>query len=178
MNNHYIVIDGKYPWGISPFGYGFITLSWKILVLIYFLFSFLAGFGNLGITLLIALFPEIWLVVYELLRMKKAGWIITPILNSMKSLNQIKESRPVYCTIFGYNRIEKAPIFYIDLKSNSEYLITFEPNGCPNADKDILPILQQEMPSYELIAIGSVKKQYLIRKRRRKGNRLNNADFY
>lgn len=178
MNNHYIVIDGKYPWGISPFSYGFITIFWKILVLIYFLFSFIAGFGNLEITLLVALFPELGLAIYEFYRMKKAGWIITPILNSMKSLNQIKESRPLYRTVFGYNRVEKAPIFYIDLKSNSEYLITFEPNGCPNADKDILPILQQEMPSYELIAIGSVKKQYLIRKRRRKGNRLNNADFY
>lgn len=169
MSNHYIVIDGKYPWGISPFTYGFITLSWKILVLIYFLFSFLAGVGNFEITLLVALFPELGLAVFQFLRMKKAGWIITPVLNAMKSMNQIKESRPVYRTIFGYNKVDKAPIFYIGQKNNGEYIIAFELNGCPNADKDILPILQQEMPSYELIAIGSVKKTISCKKAQKKG---------
>lgn len=43
MSSHLIEIDGKYPWGVSPLGFGAITLTWKILVLIWWLFSSLFG---------------------------------------------------------------------------------------------------------------------------------------
>lgn len=95
----------------------------------------------------------------------------------MKSLGQIKESKPIYKTIFGYNKIEIAPKVYVKRKNSREYQLTFEPNGCPNADRDLLPVLQHELPEFEVISIGSVRKEYLVRKRRKRGYNLNNDDF-
>ena len=84
---------------------------------------------------------------------------------------------PIYKTIFGYNKIEIAPKVYVKRKNSREYQLTFEPNGCPNADRDLLPVLQHELPEFEVISIGSVRKEYLVRKRRKRGYNLNNDDF-
>ncbi|MDB6248849.1 hypothetical protein FCF10_00305 [Lactobacillus amylovorus subsp. animalium] len=178
MSNHLIEINGKYPWGVSPLGFGFITLSWKLLILTIWLFSSLYGRGNLGLSLLIALLPEIGLMLYEFNRNNKYGWIITPLQNTMKSAKMIKESNPLYRTIFGYNKIDRAPVFYLDSGKNGDFKLTFEPHGCPNANIDILPVLQQELIGYEIIPIGSIQREYIVRKRRNKGEWLTDADFY
>lgn len=95
---------------------------------------------------------------------RKLGNIRKALLDVMRSAGMVQESRPAYRTIFGYNRIEAAPVFYIDLLNNG-YLLTFVPRGCPNADRDLLPFLQQELPDYEVVPTGNANKQYLIRKR-------------
>lgn len=178
MSKHLVEIDGKYPWGISPFGFEMVTLSWKILVLIIWLFSSLIGHGNLGLSLLVALIPEMVLALYEFKRNAKYGWIIIPIQNVMQSTNMIYESRPIYKTIFGYNKIDRAPVFYLDNKENGSFKLTFEPRGCPNSNVDILPFLQQELLGYEIIPIGGIQRQYIVRKRRNRGEQLTDADFY
>ena len=114
MSSHLIEIDGKYPWGVSPLGFGAITLTWKILVLIWWLFSSLFGHGSLMLSLLIAVIPEAGLALYEFHRNNKYGWIITPVNNTMHTARLIQESKPLYRTIFGYNKIARAPLFYLD----------------------------------------------------------------
>lgn len=37
MNNHLVEIDGKYPWGISPFSFGMLALIWALFCLIWWL---------------------------------------------------------------------------------------------------------------------------------------------
>lgn len=177
MSNYLIVIDGKYPLGKDPLIYGTETLCWKILCLILWLISFIFGFGNFTFFFLISLIPEVKLGLYEFRRNKEFGWLIKPALNTMKSLAQIKESRPVYKTIFGYNKIETAPKIYVKRITNSSYRLLFEANGCPNADKDLLPMLQRELHEYEVISVGDVHKEYILRKRRKRGSSLNNNDF-
>ncbi|MFD3286999.1 hypothetical protein [Lactobacillus johnsonii] len=177
MNNYLIIIDGKFPLGKSPFIYGTETLIWKISCLMMWLLSFIVGFGSFAFFFFLSLIPEIKLIFFEYRRQRKFGWIIKPVLNSMKSLGQIKESKPIYKTIFGYNKIEIAPKVYVKRKNSREYQLTFEPNGCPNADRDLLPVLQHELPEFEVISIGSVRKEYLVRKRRKRGYNLNNDDF-
>ncbi|AEG41142.1 hypothetical protein [Lactobacillus kefiranofaciens] len=178
MNNHLVEIDGKYPWGVSPLEFGTITLIWKIMILIWWLFSSLAGHGSFTISLLVAFIPEMVLALYEFHRNNKYGWIIAPVNNTMRTARLIEESRPLYRTLFGYNKIVRAPIFYLDSWKRGAYLLTFEPNGCPNANVDILLILQQELPKFEIIPTGSIRKQYIVRKRRKRGKLVSNADFY
>lgn len=177
MSSHLIEIDGKYPWGVSPLGFGAITLTWKILVLIWWLFSSLFGHGSLMLSLLIAVIPEAGLALYEFHRNNKYGWIITPVNNTMHTARLIQESKPLYRAIFGYNKIARAPLFYLDNWKNGDYLLTFEPHGCPNANVDLLPILQRELLEYEVIPTGSIAKQYIIRKRRNRGRVIMSEDF-
>lgn len=177
MSSHLVEIDGKYPWGVSPLGFGTITLTWKIFVLIWWLFSSLAGYGNFTISLIVAFIPEGGLALYEFHRNNKYGWIITPVNNTMHTARLIEESKPLYRTIFGYNKIVRAPIFYLDNWKNGAYLLTFEPHGCPNANVDLLPILQRELLGYEVIPTGSIARRYIIRKRRNRGKVLIDEDF-
>lgn len=177
MNNYLIVIDGKLPWGKDPLIYGAETLIWKIICIISWLLCFICGFGSFTFFFLISLVPEIKLGLYEFRRNKEFGWLIRPVLNTMKSLAQIKESKPIYRTIFGYNKIEIAPKVYVKRKNSREYQLTFEPNGCPNADRDLLPLLQLELPNYEVISISGVRKEYVVRQRRKRGYNLRNDDF-
>ncbi|WP_279096422.1 hypothetical protein [Lactobacillus taiwanensis] len=178
MNNPLIVIDGKLPWGKDPLAYGAETLTWKIICIISWLLSFICGFGSFIFFFVISLIPEVKLGLYEFRRNKQFGWLIRPVLNTMKSLGQIKENRPVYRTIFGYNKIDTAPKIYVSKVTNTSYKLLFEANGCPNADKDLLPLLQRELHKYEVLSVGDVRKEYLIRKRRKRGSRLNNDNFY
>lgn len=177
MNNYLLVIDGKLPWGKDPLIYGAETPIWKISCFILWLLSFSFGFGSFTFFFLLSLIPEVKLIVFEFRRKRQFGWLIVPVLNSMKSLGQIKESKPIYKTIFGYNKIETAPKVYVKRRNGKDYQLTFEPNGCLNAEKDLLPVLQHELPEFEVISIGSVRKEYLVRKRRKRGYNLNNEDF-
>lgn len=178
MSSHYAVIDGKYPWGISPLGYGIITGIWKFLILFFWLIVHLEGYeSSFSLTLLFCLIPEIILAMYEFRRNLKIGWIQSALLNTMHSAGMVVESRPLYRTIFGYNKIAQAPIFYVD-RQGENFILIFEPNGCPNATRNILPILQQELSDYEIIPKGNLEKRYLIRKRRTEGQIVNDEDFY
>lgn len=178
MNNHLVEIDGKYPWGISPFSFGMLALIWALFCLIWWLIASVSGHGSLLGSFLFALVPEAGLAIYELLRAKKYGWIVAPILNTMQSAGMIEESKPIHRTLFGYNKVKSAPIFYLDNWKNKGYLLTFKPNGCRNANLDILPILQQELLGYEVIPVGRLGKQYVVRYRRDRGPVIDDSFFY
>lgn len=178
MSSHYAVIDGKYPWGISPLGYGIIAGIWKFLILFFWLLVHLEGYeSSFSLTLMFSLIPEIILVIYEFRRNLKIGWIQSALLKTIRSAGMVVESRPLYRTIFGYNKIARAPIFYVD-RQGKDFILIFKPNGCPNATRDILPILQQELKDYEIIPKGNIEKKYLVRKRRIEGQIVNDEDFY
>lgn len=93
MSSHLVEIDGKYPWGVSPLEFGAITLIWKIMILIWWLFSSLFGHGNFAISLLVAFMPEMVLALHEFQRNNKYGWIINPVNNTMHTARLIEESR-------------------------------------------------------------------------------------
>lgn len=177
MNRHYLVVEGQYPWGVSPLLFGYITLSCKFFVLIIWMLLTLSGHNYFLLMLIAAFIPEFRLYLFKLNRDRKNGWIIRPLLNTMRSAGMVELSRPIYRTIFGYYKIERAPIFFVDKKQGG-YLLTFKANGCPHANRDFLPILQEEMYAYEIIPQGNVKKQFFIRKRAQKGRKLTNEDFY
>lgn len=176
-SEHYAVIDGRYPWGVSPMAFGAVSMIFKLLAFICWLaVCAVSGRDHIIGVLFLAFFPEIVLAGYEVILNRKLGSIRKALLNVMRSAGMIKESRPAYRTIFGYNRIESAPAFYIDLLHNG-YLLTFMPQGCPNADCDLLLLLQQELPGYEVIPAGRVNKQYIIKRRRRRGKLMRDEDF-
>lgn len=115
--------------------------------------------------------------MYAFRRNLKIVWIQSALLNTIRSAGMVVESRPLYCTIFGYNKIARAPIFYVD-RQGEDFILIFKPNVCPNATRDILPILQQELKDYEIIPKGNIEKKYLVRKRRTEGQIVNDEDFY
>lgn len=174
---HYAIINGKYPWGLSPLLFGIETIVWKILIFACYMLVGTVGFNNNAeVAFWISLIPESLLVIYELQRTKKLGWIKDALINTMHSAGMIKESN--YRTIFGYYRVERAPIFILDKLKTGGYMLTFKPNGCPNSTRELLPILQKELLGYEIIPTGEFGTQYIIRKRRMRGLSIDDSFFY
>ena len=176
MISHYATVDGKYPWGIIPGIFAFETGSWKLLVFSFWMFSNIAGYSTSFIkSLLVALLPEVALGIYELLRGKKIGWIQPALLNVMHSAGMVEESK--YVSIFGHNKVKRAPIFILD-KEEEGYLLTIKPQGCPNANRELLPFLQKELLGYDVVPTGKFGQQYHIRKRRSRGPIIDDSFFY
>ena len=178
MSSHLVTIDGRYPLGISPWTYGSVTLFWKFIVFLIWIALTFNNEANFLVATIVAIFPEFTFLLYLIKRNKDYGWIITPVINTIQTAGMLKEAKPLYRTIFGYNKIEVAPSFYLDSFKKGEYTLSFEPNGCPNATVDLLPILQQEIKGYEITPKHGLNKLYIIRKRKIKGKVLNNEDFF
>lgn len=176
MSDHYLTIDGKFPVGISPFGYVFISGVWKFVLFTIWLMLGVVGFYCGTICFLISIIPELILLIMLINRIKKGSWLVKPVLNSIRSAKMIEFKRPLHRTLFGYIEVESAPIIYVD-KAAKDYILTLSPRGCPNADKELLGFLQLELPNFEVISLGGIPKQYKIRDRRRKRGQLNNEDF-
>lgn len=176
MSDHYLTIDGKYPKGISPFSYGLISGIWKFALFTIWLMLGVVGFDCGKICFFTGLIPELILLTMLVNRNKKGAWLVKPVLNAMRSAKMIEFKRPLHRTLFGYVEVESAPIIYVD-KEGKDYILTFKPCGCPSADKELLSFLQQELPNFEVIPLGGIPKQYRIREKRRKRDRLNNNDF-
>lgn len=176
MTSHYATVDGKYPLAVSPFAFGLETGIWKLMVFSFWMFSNIMGQGTtFGGSLLVALLPEAGLAVYEMVRIKRIGWIQQALLDAINSARMVEETG--YTTILGYNKVRRAPLFYLDKKAEG-YLLTFVPRGCPNANRDLLPFLQRELMKYDVIPTGRLGHQYLVRKRRKKGSLIDESLFY
>lgn len=111
INNGVITVDLKEPWGVSPVTYGTVQIVWAIFCFAFYLMSALAGSSNFAVTLIIAALPLLGLMGFEMHRSANWGWLITAVSNASSSNRMIEDSRPIYRTIFGYNRREKAPVF-------------------------------------------------------------------
>lgn len=134
------------------------------------------GDGDFGVALLIAVIPIFILLGYEFFRLKNFGWLVTAIQNVVSSARLVKEVNPTYRTIFGYNKVQKGPIFEIEQISESRYSVTFIPKGCPNQTVDLLPLLQAELPQYTVTLNNRLPKEYIVAKHDY-GKELTNADF-
>lgn len=176
MNDHYLTIDGKYPKGVSPFSYGLISGIWKFFIFTIWLMLGVVGCYCGKICFFTSLIPELILLLLLINRDIKWAWLVKPILNALRSAKMIEFKRPLHRTLFGYMEVENAPIIDVH-KEGKDYILTFKPCGCPNADKELLSFLQQELPNFEVIPLGDIPKEYRIKDRRRKRGKLNNNDF-
>lgn len=168
--------DTQYPWGISPLAFVMIALPLMLGVFLIWLLANLNGSGNFAIAVLLELIPIFLLLGYEFFRFKNLGWLVTAIQNVTSSARLIKEVSPAYRTIFGYNKVQKGPIFEIEQINDTRYSITFIPNGCPNQTIDLLPLLQAELPQYTVTLNDRLPKRYIVSKHGY-GKRLTNEDF-
>lgn len=151
MNNkrkYCFTLDLRKPWGISPLLFGGIQIGWALLTLICYFGSYLNGYGNFELTLIIGLVPSYGLAAFEIHRWLKWGWLINPIGNASSTNKMIVLSKPAYRTVFGYMRREIAPSFDIYRMSDGSYEIRPHANGCPNFNTDFLNALLKELPSY------------------------------
>lgn len=176
MINNKIEYDTQYPWGISPMNFGLVAFPCMFGVMVVWLMSSLDGDGDFGIALLIAVIPILLLFGYEFFRLRNFSWLVTAIQNVVSSARLVKEVNPSYRTIFGYNKVQKGPIFEIEQINENRYSVTFVPNGCPNQTIDLLPLLQAELPQYTVTLNDRLPKKYIIAKHGY-GKELTNADF-
>lgn len=176
MINSKLEYDTQYPWGVSPINFGLVAFPWMFGVIVVGLMLSLDGDGDFGIALLIALIPIFVLLGYEFFRLKNFGWLVTAIQNIVSSALLVKEVNPPYRTIFGYNKVQKGPIFEIEQINENRYSVIFIPNGCPNQTIDLLPLLQAELPQYTVTLNDRLPKKYIIAKQGY-GKELTNADF-
>lgn len=168
--------DTQYPWGISPMTFGLLAFPWMFGVLLCGLLVSLNGNGDLVFVLVIAVIPIFLLLGYEFLRLKKWGWLVTAIQNVVSSAMLVKEVNPPYRTIFGYNKVQRGPIFQLEQINESRYSVTFIPNGCPNQTIDLLPLLQAELPQYTVTLNDRLPRKYIVAKHGYE-KELTNADF-
>lgn len=113
MINSKLEYDMQYPWSVSPINFGLLAFLWMFGVIVVGLILSLDGDGDFGFALLIALIPIFLLLGYEFFRLKNFGWLATAIQNIVSSARLVKEVNPSYRTIFGYNKVQKEPIFEI-----------------------------------------------------------------
>ena len=90
----------------------------------------------------------------------------------------IEDSRPVYRTIFGYNRREKAPIFKAVRLSQDRIRLTVNTNGCPNADVDLTSALQRELSGWSVVPQSQYPICFMLSKKRSRGRQFTNEDFF
>lgn len=177
FNDQSITVDLRQPWGVSPFAFGSIQIIWGIMCSVFFLFSSLSGHSNFTVTFVVALTPLWVLTFYEVNRNRKWGWVITAVSNAALSNRMIVDSKPIYRTIFGYNRRELAPIFSVKRLTDGRVRIVVNMNGCPNADSDLTSALQRELSSWLVVPDETYPVSFMLQKRRSRGRRLSNADF-
>lgn len=176
MTTNKLEYDTQYPWGISTMTFGLLALPWMFGVLLCGLLVSLNGNGDFAVVLVIAVIPIFLLLGYEFLRLKKLGWLVTAIQNVVSSAMLVKEVNPPYRTIFGYNKVQRGPIFQLEQINESRYSVTFIPNGCPNQTIDLLPLLQAELPQYTVTLNDRLPRKYIVAKHGY-GKELTNADF-
>lgn len=176
-NSGVLTIDLKEPWGISPATFGTVQIVWAIVCFTFYLISALAGNSNFALTLIIAALPLLGLTAYKMHREANWGWLITAVANAASSNRMIEDSRPVYRTIFGYNRREKAPTFKAIKIGQDRIKLMVNTNGCPNADVDLTSALQRELTGWSVVSQSQYPICFILTKQRSRGRKLTNADF-
>lgn len=176
-NDNVLIVDLKKPWGVSPVTFGFIQIAWAILCFAFYLMSALVGGSNFALALIIAALPFFGLIIYKMRREANWGWLITAVSNAAASNRMIEDSRPVYRTIFGYNRREKAPTFKAVKIGQDRFKVTVNTNGCPNADVDLTAALQRELTGWFVVAQSQYPICFVLTKKHSRGRRVTNADF-
>ncbi len=178
INSGVLTVDLKEPWGVSPVTFGTVQIVWAILCFSFYLMAALAGNSNFALTLVIAALPLFALMAYEMRRSANWGWLITAVSNAASSNRMIEDSRPVYRTIFGYNRREKAPTFKAIKIGQDRIKLMVNTNGCPNADVDLTLALQRELTGWSVVPHSQYPICFVLTKKRSKGRKLTNADFF
>ena len=178
INNGVITVDLKEPWGISPVTFGTVQMVWAILCFTFYLMSALAGNSNFTLTLIIAALPLLGLMVFEMHRSANWGWLITAVSNAASSNRMIEDSRPVYRTIFGYNRREKAPTFKAIRIGQDRIKLMVNTNCCPNADVDLTSALQRELSGWSVVPQSQYPICFVLTRKRSRGRQVTNADFF
>lgn len=138
----------------------------------------MAGNSNFALTLIIAALSLFGLMAYEMHR--SANWrrLITAVSNAASSNRMIEYSRPVYRTIFGYNRQENAPTFKAIKIGQDRIKLMVNTNVCPNADVDLTSALQRELTGLSVVPQSQYPICFVITKKLDRGRRLTNADFF
>lgn len=178
INNSVLTVDLKEPWGVSPATFGTIQMIWAIVCFTFYLFSALAGNSNFAVALIIAALPFFGLLVYKMRREANWGWLITAVSNAASSNRMIEDSRPVYRTIFGYNRREKAPTFKAIKIRQDRIKLMVNTNGCPNADIDLTSALQRELSGWSVVPQSQYPICFILTKKQSRGRRVTNEDFF
>lgn len=178
INNGVITVDLKEPWGVSPVTYGTVQIVWAIFCFAFYLMSALAGSSNFAVTLIIAALPLLGLMGFEMHRSVNWGWLITAVSNAASSNRMVEDSRPIYRTIFGYNRREKAPVFKAVRLSQDRIRLTVNTNGCPNADVDLTSALQRELSGWSVVPQSQYPICFMLSKKRSRGRQFTNEDFF
>lgn len=178
INNSVLTVDLKEPWGVSPVTFGTVQIVWAILCFSFYLISALAGNSNFALTLIIAALPLFALMAYEMRRSANWGWLITAVSNAASSNRMIEDSRPVYRTIFGYNRRESAPTFKAIRIGQDRIKLMVNTNGCPNADVDLTSALQRELSGWSVVPSSQYPICFIVTKKRTRGRKLTNEDFF
>lgn len=177
-NSNVLTVDLKEPWGVSPVTFGFIQIAWAIVCFAFYLMSALSGKSNFSLALIIAALPLFSLIIYKMRREANWGWLITAVSNAASSNRMIEDSRPVYRTIFGYNRRETAPTFKAVKLGQDRIKLTVNTNGCPNADVDLTSALQRELSGWSVVPQSQYPICFLLTKKRNRGRRVTNEDFF
>lgn len=177
-NSNVLTVDLKEPWGVSPAAFGFVQIVWGIMCFTFYLFSALAGNSNFALTLIIAALPLLGLIAYKMHREANWGWLITAVSNAASSNRMIEDSRPIYRTIFGYNRREKAPTFKAIKIGQDRIKLMVNTNGCPNADVDLTSALQRELSNWSVVTQSQYPICFVLTKKRSRGRQVTNADFF
>lgn len=178
INNSVLTVDLKEPWGVSPVTFGTVQIVWAILCFSFYLISALTGNSNFALTLIIAALPLFALMAYEMRRSANWGWLITAVSNAASSNRMIEDSRPVYRTIFGYNRRESAPTFKAIRIGQDRIKLMVNTNGCPNADVDLTSALQRELSGWSVVPSSQYSICFIVTKKRTRGRKLTNEDFF
>lgn len=162
MINNKLEYDTQHPWGISPMSFVIVAFPWIFCVMVVWLISSMNGDSNFVVALLIAMILIFILLIYEFVRLKNFGWLVTAIQNVVSSARLLKEVNPPYRTIFGYNKVQKGPFFKIEKINENRYSVMFIPNGCPNQITDLLPLLKAELPQCIVLLNDCLPKKYII----------------
>ncbi len=172
--------DAKYPLGFNPFWVNLQAFYVSFLISFCWLtFGLITGQYSLKTLLILIPIPFIGLPLYKMYIDIKWGWIIKPLRNATYSLNMIYERRPIYRTIYGYNRIDRAPSFTITKQLDlDKVIITYQTNGCPNADADLASFLQSEMSGWTVVKPDNFENKIELTKENRGGEKLTNESFY